>query len=266
MSDGRGSDDGRTVLVTGGSRGIGYELAGQFAADGFDPILVARDENRLQEAAATLSERHGVTGYVLPMDLSGPDAGEELYDRVTAAGHTVDALVNNAGFGTYERFVDGDLGTDRELLNLHVVTVTTLCKLFGREMVERGHGYILNNASILGFLPMPTSAVYSAAKHYERALTEILAEEFADTGVTVTALCPGPTDTGFMDRGGLAAAAYERTQLMAPAEVATAGYEGLMDGRRLVIPGLVNKLRVFARRLLPRRVVLATLRQAQTGE
>lgn len=238
----------------------------QFAADGYDAVLVARDEERLAAVADRVADAHGVATHVISADLAQAGAATALYERVRAAGHEVDALVNNAGFGTHEQFVDGSLETDLAVLQLHVVTVTGLTRLFGTTMVERGSGAILNVASTLGYLPMPTSAVYSAAKHYERAFTEILAHEFADTGVTVTALCPGPTDTQFMDDHGMEEAAYDESRLMAPEVVARAGYEGMQAGERVVVPGLRNRLEVFSRRLVPRETMLSVLENAQTGE
>lgn len=246
--------EGRTALVTGASSGIGYELAKLFAADGWDVVLVSRRREKLSRVAHELADEHGVEGYVFVKDLSMPEAGRELYEAVDDAGHEVDALVNNAGYGSYGPFLDDDLETDHELVNLHVTTVTTLTKLFGRDMVERGGGYVLNNASVAGWAPTPGSAVYSAVKHYERAFSEALAEEFDGESVTVTALCPGETETGFFERGDYEEADFEEGDMMSPAEVAAAGYEGLMDGERVVVPGGLNRFRVFLRRLLPRRL------------
>ena len=246
--------EGRTALVTGASSGIGYELAKLFAADGWDVVLVSRRREKLSRVAHELANEHGVEGYVFARDLSTPEAARELYGAVDDAGHEVDALVNNAGYGSYGPFLDDDLETDHELINLHVTTVTTLTKLFGRDMVERGGGYVLNNASVAGWAPTPGSAVYSAAKHYERAFSEALAEEFDGGDVTVTALCPGETETGFFERGDYEEAGFEEGDMMSPAEVAAAGYEGLMDGERVVVPGGLNRFRVFLRRLLPRRL------------
>lgn len=238
--------------MTGASSGIGYELTRQFAADGYDVILVSRRRERLTEVADELAAEFGVDGFVFPTDLSEPEAPEALYERVIDAGHEVDVLVNNAGFGSYGPFFEDDLETDRDLIGLHVDAVTTLTKLFGREMADRGRGRILNNASVAGWAPSPKSAVYSAAKHYERAFSEALAAELEDEGITVTALCPGETDTGFFDRGNYDESGAAEAERMPPAAVAEAGYRGLMNGERIVVPGRLNKLRVFLRRLVPR--------------
>jgi len=250
------------ALVTGASSGIGYEFTKLFAADGYDVVLVSRRREKLESVAEELAENYGVDGHVFPTDLSEPEAPGELYERVTDADLTVDVLVNNAGFGSYGPFLEDDLETDRALIELHVATVTRLTKLFGREMAERGQGRVLNNASIAGWAPTPGSAVYSAAKHYERAFSEALAEELTDQGVSVTVLCPGETDTGFFDRGNYEESATAEANKMTAAEVAQAGYQGLMTGDRIVIPGRLNKLRAFFRRLVPRRLYVKTVKRA----
>lgn len=257
------SEGSNAALVTGGSRGIGYELAALLAADGHDLVLVARSEADLRAAADEFEERHGIDAAVVPADLTDPGAAREVYETVQEAGIVVDTLVNNAGYGVYGEFVETDLDAELEVIGLHVVTVTVLTKLFVRDMVDRGDGRVLNNASIAGWAPLPTSAVYSAAKHYERALSEALAEEVADDGVTVTALCPGETDTGFMDRGNFGTTAHDEDDLMDPETVARAGYEGLNDGDRIVIPGLKSKLSVFLGRVLPRTAYVRAAERAQ---
>ena len=254
-----------TALVTGASSGIGYELTKLFAADGYDVILVSRRRERLETVAEELETTYDVTGHVIPADLSDPEAPAALHGSVVDAGLDVDVLVNNAGFGSYGPFLDDDAEVDRDLIELHVGTVTGLTKLFGREMADRGGGRILNNASIAGWAPTPNSAVYSAAKHYERAFSEALAEELADRGITVTALCPGETDTGFFDRGDYDKSGAADADRMSAAEVAEAGYRGLMAGERVVIPGRLNGFRVFLRRLLPRRLYVKTVKRAVTG-
>lgn len=251
-----------TALVTGASSGIGYELTKLFAEDGYDVVLVSRRREKLAAVADELADEHGVEGHVFPADLSDPEAPRRLYESVTDADIAVDVLVNNAGFGSYGSFLEDDLATDRELIELHVGTVTALTKLFGRDMVDRGGGRVLNNASIAGWAPTPGSAVYSAAKHYERAFSEALAEELADQGISVTVLCPGETETGFFDRGDYDESGAAEADKMSPADVAEAGYRGLMAGERIVIPGRINKVRAFFRRLVPRRLFVKTVERS----
>ncbi|MFB6127973.1 MAG: SDR family NAD(P)-dependent oxidoreductase [Halolamina sp.] len=241
-----------TALVTGASSGIGHELATLFAADGWKLLLVARSRDDLETVADELVDAHGVPVHVFPQDLSTAAGAEALYEAVTDADHEVDALVNNAGFGSYGDFLEDDADTDDALIGLHAAAVTRLTKLFGREMAAGDGGYVLNTASVAGWAPSPGSAVYSAAKHYERAFSEAIAEEFEAEGITVTALCPGETATGFFDRGDYGASGAASAPMMSAAEVAAVGYEGLMNGDRIVVPGARNKLRVLLGRLLPR--------------
>lgn len=256
------TDTPGTALVTGASSGIGYELTKLFARDGYDVILVSRRRERLAAVAEELETTYGVDGHVMPADLSEPEEAVSLHESVVDAGLDVGVLVNNAGFGSYGPFLDDESAVDRDLIELHVGTVTTLSKLFGREMADRGGGRILNTASIAGWAPTPNSAVYSAAKHYERAFSEALAEELADQGITVTVLCPGETDTGFFDRGDYDKSGAADGDRMSAVEVAEAGYRGLMAGDRVVIPGRLNGFRVFLRRLLPRRLYVKTVKRA----
>ena len=261
---GERTDTPETALVTGASSGIGYELTKLLAADGYDVILVSRRRERLEAVADELETTYDVGGHVMPADLSEPAGATTLYESVTDAGLDVDVLVNNAGYGSYGPFLEDGSETDRDLIELHVGTVTTLTKLFGREMADRGGGRILNNASIAGWAPTPNSVVYSAAKHYDRAFSEALAEELVEQNITVTVLCPGETDTGFFDRGNYDESGAAAADRMSAAEVAEAGYRGLMAGERVVIPGRLNKLRTFLRRLLPRRLFVKTVKQSVT--
>lgn len=255
-----------TALVTGASSGIGYELTKLLASEGHDVVLVSRSESKLERIGETLEADHGIETTVVAADLAERSGAKSVYERVTERGLAVDLLVNNAGFGVYGRFDETDLEEELDMVRLHVETTTVLTKLFGRDMADRGHGYVLNNASVAGFIPVPTSAVYTAAKHYQRSFSEALAEELGPAGVTVTALCPGETDTAFMEQGNFEAAAYEDDDLMDPRTVAEAGYEGLMRGERVVVPGIENKLKVFSRRLTPRRLFVKTAKRVQAGE
>uniref|UniRef100_UPI0013009A9B SDR family NAD(P)-dependent oxidoreductase n=1 Tax=Halorussus litoreus TaxID=1710536 RepID=UPI0013009A9B len=248
------SDDHPTALVTGAASGIGRALAAEFARDGHHVVLVDVDEAGMASAAADLEANYGVETTEIAADLSERGAAREVYESVREEGLTVDALVNNAGFGVYGEFTDTDLDAELEMVQLHVACVTSLSKLFAREMADRSDGSILNTASVAGFAPTPTAAVYSATKHYVLAFSEALAGELADDGVTVTALCPGETKTGFFDRGNVGEAAFADGDLMDPEAVAAAGYAGLQRGDRVVVPGVKNKFRLFVKRLLPRAV------------
>jgi short-subunit dehydrogenase len=252
-----------TALVTGASSGIGYELAKLFAADGWDVLLVARSRDDLEAVADELTTAHDVEAHVFPQDLATPDGPRELYEAVTDAGHEVDALVNKAGFGVYGNFLETDLDAELDALTLQTHTITVLTKLFGRDMAARGDGYVLTNASVVGLVPVPSSAVYSGAKHFARAFSQAIAEELAEEGVTVTTLCPGATDTPFFERGGFDESGFGPDDRMSAATVAQRGYDGLFAGDRLVVTGRENRLFIFLRRLLPRRWHLKLAESAQ---
>src|SRR2546422_3117535 len=254
----------KTVLITGASGGIGYELALLFARDGFDCVLVARSGDKLDELAARLESEFRVKTLVVARDLSKPSAVDEIYEAASAASMNVDVLVNNAGFPVYGRFVDTDLYTELGMLQVNVVALTALTKLFVRGMVERRNGRILNLASTAAFVPGPLMAVYYASKAYVLSFSEALAEELRDSGVTVTALCPGPTASGFQ-----AAARNEESKLVAgrklptSREVAEARYPAMMAGKHVEIPGLTNKVVAFIPRIFPRRAVPPVVRRSQ---
>jgi short-subunit dehydrogenase len=243
------------ALVTGASGGIGEDLARLLAAGGRDLVLLARSAAKLQAVADEVIRAHGITSTVIAMDLSEPGAADELPRRLAERRISVDVLVNNAGFGTSGEFAREDPLEQQRMLQLNVAALTTLTRLLLPGMLERRRGRILNVASTAAFQPGPGMAVYYASKAYVLALSLALTEETAGTGVTVTCLCPGPTRTGFQDRAQLHQARLFRvTSVMSSADVARAGYDGLMAGRPLVIPGVGNKVGAQAVRFLPRLV------------
>jgi hypothetical protein len=253
----------RTALVTGASGGIGRELATLLARDGHDLVVVARSEADLVDLGNRLQDDYGVTVTVVVKDLADPDSPAEIQAALDERGIEVDVLVNNAGFATYGRFLDTDLDTERDELQVNVLAVTELTKRFLPGMVERGEGRVLNVASTAAFQPGPLMAVYYASKAYVLSFSEALAAELDGTGVTVTALCPGPTDTGFQSRAEMGASKLVQGDLQDPAEVARAGYRGMQAGEAVVVPGLRNKLLTVAVRLLPRSVVRSMVKRAQ---
>jgi uncharacterized protein len=251
-----------TALITGASSGIGLELARLFARDGHDLVLVARSEGRLRELADELKQGGGATR-VLPADLSRPGSVAELEGRLRAEAVEVTVLVNNAGFGAFGPFHESDLETDLQMLQVNVVALTELTHRLLGGMVARRRGRILNVASTAAFQPGPLMAVYYASKAYVLSFSEATANELRGTGVTVTALCPGPTRTGFESRANLKESRLFRGAVMSARAVAEAGYRGCLRGDTLVIPGWRNKLLAFAVRFLPRRLVAAVVRQFQ---
>ena len=253
----------KTALITGASSGIGYELALLFAQDHYDCILVARSQEKLAELAARLQSEFRVEALVLARDLSKPTAVDEIYEEVTARSMPVDALVNDAGFPVFGLFAQTDLQAELDMLQVNVVALTALTKLFLKGMVERRSGRILNLASTAAFEPGPLMAVYYASRAYVLSFTEALANELRGTGVTATALCPGPTHTGFQKRGEMEDARLVQGNIADARSVALAGYRGMMAGKTIVIPGFTNKLVPWVVRFSPRRVVPAVVRRMQ---
>src|SRR2546421_1138049 len=253
----------KTALITGASGGIGYELALHFARDRFDCILVARSRDKLDELAARLESEFRVKTLVVARDLSKPTAVDEIYEEVSAASMSIDVLVNNAGFPVYGRFVDTDWQTELDMLQVNVVALTALTKLFVRGMVERRNGRILNLASTAAFVPGPLMAVYYASKAYVLSFSQALANELQGTGVTVTALAPGPTRTGFQKRGVMEDSRLVRGQIADAKSVAAAGYHGMMRGKTIVIPGFSNKLIPWVARVSQRGAVTRVVRRMQ---
>jgi hypothetical protein len=241
-----------TALVTGASSGIGTELTRQLAAAGHDLILVARRADRLHALAAE-ARASGATVTVIAMDLLQPDAVGQLAQQIDAAGLRVDVLVNNAGFGIAGAFVDGDAASLDDMVTLNVSRLTALTRQFAAGMVQRGRGRILNVASIAGFQPAgPGMAVYYATKSYVLSFTRALAHELNGSGVTATALCPGPTRTEFDAVAGAGQARIFRwLPVMDARTVASAGLRGMLAGRDTVVPGLFNRLLSFGGAMPP---------------
>lgn len=247
------SDAGRrTALVTGASSGIGDRLARRFAAGGFDLVLVARREDRLKALAAELTRDHHIQAHPLAADLARPASARAVVDRVQAIGLEVDALVNNAGFANQGRFAEIPAQAESDLIAVNIAALVDLTRQFLPGMIGRKRGWVLNVASTAAFLPGPLMATYYASKAFVLSFSEALATEVNGTGVVVTVLCPGPTETGFAEAAGVASSPLFRTGAMDADAVAKAGYDGLMRGRRVVIPGLKNRLLTFSTRLGPR--------------
>jgi len=258
-------NNGRIALVTGATGGIGYDLAECFARDGYDLVLVARRAHELTTIAERFSQQYRVRVETIVVDLSETNAAVRVMAELEQRGITVDVLVNNAGYAQFGAFVETDLDAELRMMQLNMVTLTHLTKLLLPEMIAHGWGKILNVASTAAFMPGPLMAVYYATKAYVLSFSEALGEELRDTGVTVTALCPGPTQTGFQARAQMQDSKLVRGRaIMNSAAVAREGYLALMAGKPLVIPGFKNKLQAVAPRFMPRRIVPATVRRAQS--
>jgi uncharacterized protein len=252
-----------TALVTGASSGIGRELAILLARDGHDLVLVARDAARLEALAREL-EAHGAKSTVLPRDLSAPDGPGEVLAEIRRAGIELEVLVNNAGIGVWGFFAETDLARELEMIRVNVIAVTVLAKGVLPGMLARRSGRILNVASTAAFQPGPLMAVYYGTKAYVLSFSEAIANETAGTGVTVTALCPGPTITEFQKKAGMEQTRLFRSRLVQNARTAAeAGYAGMKRGKRVVVPGIANKLLAQGVRFAPRRLLTAVIRRIQ---
>jgi len=243
---------GRWVLVTGASSGIGRDLARAFAAEGDGLVLTARRQDRIEALASELEGRHGVPARAIPLDLADPAAPDTLQRQLAADGIALHTLVNNAGFGQRGRF--DQLPADRQLamVQLNVVALTALCRIFLPGMIERRSGGILNVASMAAFQAGPFMAVYYATKAYVLSLSEALHEEAKPFGVTVTALCPGPVETEFGAVAGMRGVNIPSIAMVPSEAVARAGLEGYRKGQAVVVPGGFNKAAVGFGHLLPR--------------
>ena len=245
------------ALITGASAGIGRELATVFAQNGFNLTLVARNEMRLNELADQLRAAHKIDATPLAQDLGQPGAAAEIFRRMT--GTPISVLVNNAGFGSYGPFAQSDLRAQSDMLQVNVMALVQLTHLFVQPMLARHAGRIMNVASTAAFQPGPMMNVYYASKAFVYSFSYALADELTRTGVTVTALCPGITPTEFQERahvhmGGLWPMTSARS-------VAEAGYKGLMAGKRVVIPGLMNQFAAFLAKRSPGRLTNAIVRR-----
>jgi len=232
------------VLITGSTSGIGYELAKLFAADGYNILAVARSPKELEQTASELQLAMDITVHSFQKDLFHPKAACELYNDIKARGIRVDVLVNNAGQGLYGEFVDTELSKELDIIQLNIISLVSLTKLFLRDMVKRGAGKILNVSSVAAKSPGPWQSVYHATKAFVQSFTEAIREEVKDKGVVVTALLPGLTDTDFFRKAEMESSKAVRgtSWKASPSDVARDGYNALMEGKDMVISGVRNKL------------------------
>lgn len=253
----------KTVLVTGGSTGIGYEFAHLFARDGYRVILIARNVQKLAEVAKELEGAYRASVIVLAKDLAAPAAAQEIAARLQQDHVTVDVLVNNAGFGTHGEFTQADAQSQLDMIQVNVTALVHLTRLLLPGMVSRRDGKILNVASTAALQPGPLMAVYYASKAFVLSFSEAIANELDGSGVTVTALCPGPTKTEFQVRAGVAETRLMGGHSMDARTVATAGYRGMLRAAPVVIPGGRNRFLSLLVRILPRALVVRVVRRIQ---
>lgn len=244
-----------TALITGASSGIGLELARLFARDRHDLVLVARGREAMEKLAEECRREFGVRVEVIVKDLGEPGAAGEVVAEVERRGVAVDYLVNNAGFGTQGAFWESNLGEELRMIQVNVASLVALTRLILPQMVERRSGRIMNVASVAGFVPGAYMSTYYATKAYVLSQSVAWWRELKHKGVTVTALCPGPTQTAFQQRAGIKEAPLFKGDVMDSATVARIGYEGMMRGKAVVVPGWRNKVSALMSRLAPRTVL-----------
>ena len=241
-----------TALVTGASSGLGVDFARELARLGCNLVLVARREDQLNVVADGIAKASGVRARGIPMDLAQPDAPQQLYDRLLAEGENVDVLVNNAGFGYYGDFASVPWEREKAMLDLDILALTHLTKLFLPDMLKRNFGYILLVSSIGAYQPSPTYASYSAAKSFVLNFGEALHFELRRTGVGCTVVSPGVTATEFLKVSGQSPTAYQRMAMMKSADVARIGVRSMLARRASVVPGWLNAFMVWSNRFIPR--------------
>lgn len=244
----------KTALITGASTGLGAEFTKIFAREGYDLIITARSEDKLNALKEACEKEYKIKVDVIAMDLSEINAAQKLYDKVS--GRTLDVLINNAGFGDYGPFVE--LGLDRltNMIQLNIMALAQMTRLVLPDMIERKSGYIMNLASIASFEPGPLMAMYYATKAFVLSLTEAISIEIKGTGVTISALCPGPTNTEFASNAHLERTSFVKAfKKTSPKDVAEYGYKQLMAGKVVAVPGALNKVAVVAAQVMPRALV-----------
>ena len=251
-----------TVLITGASSGIGLDLA-KLMAPSFDLIITARNQNELEKIARELEAAHGNHVHVIPADLAQPDAPQQIFAEIERRGLPVDILINNAGFGSYGAFAESDHQTELDMIQVNITALTSLTRLALSGMLGRKRGRIMNVASTAGFQPGPLMAVYYATKAYVIMFSEAIANELKGSGVTVTCLCPGATATKFAGRAKMEESRLFKMGAMRSEDVARIAYKGMMAGKTMVIPGVLNRALAMSVRFSPRKLVTSISRTLQ---
>ena len=262
----KGGNFMKTALITGASSGFGARFAQLFAKDGYNLVLTARRTELLGQLKTQLEGEYGIDVTVLTKDLSRPDAAAEIFAFTQQNNIHIDVLVNNAGFGNLGNFAAADLKKQQDMINLNVLSLVNLTHLYLQPMLEKGFGKVLNVASIAGFAPGPGMSVYYATKAFVLNFSDALATELKGTGVTVTALCPGPVNTGFADAAG-----FKKSVLFSgkddgkAMQVSRYGYNAMNRGKAVALPDVMCKLGVFGVRLVPREFAKQFIYKVQSS-
>jgi len=254
----------KTALITGASSGIGYEFAKIHASKGDNLVLVARRKEKLEALKKELEKAHNVSVLVIEKDLSIANAANDVYQETSEKNIVVDYLINNAGIGDYGKFYELNWDKQAVMIQLNITALTQLCKLYLNEMTKRDSGKILNVASTAAFQPGPLMAVYYATKSYVLHFSEAIANEVKDKGITVTALCPGATESEFVDTAELGdSKLFKNKKLPTSKTVAEYGYKAMMKGKVVAIQGFMNKVMAGSIRFSPRGMVVKITRKIQ---
>ncbi|MFT3932507.1 MAG: SDR family oxidoreductase [Chitinophagaceae bacterium] len=252
------------ALITGASSGIGLELAKIFASKKTDLVLVARSENKLIELSNELKSKYAISAYVLAKDLSTINAAKEVVDYCKQNNLHIDYLINNAGFGDHGFFAESDLEKQLEMINLNITALVYLTRLLLPPMIQKGAGKIMNVASTAAFQPGPLMSIYFATKAFVLSFSEAISNELEKTGVTVTALCPGATESGFQKAASVEDSKMVKgKKLPSSAEVAAFGYRTMMKGKVVAIHGLLNTVMTTGVRFAPRSLIRKIARSLQ---
>ena len=252
------------VLITGGTNGIGYELSKLFAKDGYNLIIVARNESELKRVAAELQQQNEIDVITISKDLFFPGNAFELYDEIKEKNLDVEILVNDAGQGVYGEFVDTDIQREINIINLNITSLVILTKQFVKDMKEKGRGKVLQLASVASKIPGPFQSVYHGTKAFVLSFSEAIRNELKDTGVTITALMPGATETDFFNKADMQDAKIVQEGKLSPAaDVAKDGYKALMNGDDKVISGFMNKVQVSMSNITPDETVAKMVHKQQ---
>jgi uncharacterized protein len=253
----------KTALITGSSNGIGLELAKIYAEKGNNLVLVARSKNKLDELKKVLEEENKVAVYTIGKDLSLQGAAREVYDELKQQNISVDYLINNAGLGDFGLFADSDWNKQEKMINLNITALTHFTRLFLPDMIKRGSGKIMNLASTASFQPGPTMSVYFATKAYVLSFSEAVNNEVKDKGITITALCPGSTESGFHIAVVDGRKMLKSRKLSSSKQVAEYGYQAMMKGKTVAIHGLKNIVMANSVRFFPRAIIIKAVRNIQ---
>lgn len=244
--------ENKYTLITGGSEGIGFELARLFAKDKNNIILVARNEEKLLRAKNKIEDEFEVEVKIMVCDLSKNDEVDKFIKAVDENNLSVDNLINNAGIGSFGAFHEAVDNFENTLININIISVTKLTKYFLKKMIKEGNGGIMNVASTAAFVGGPKMSMYYSSKAYVLTLTEAIHDEVKDKGIRISCLCPGPVKTSFQEKAGIKKSDKAKKYLMDAQQVAEEGYKGFLKGKDIIIPGTKNKFLILGNKLIPR--------------